>query len=30
VAAVTDVLRNPDPPARLREWIAATAIEAIN
>ncbi len=30
VAAVTDVLRNPDPPARLREWIAATAMEAIN
>jgi thiamine-phosphate pyrophosphorylase len=24
-AVVTDVLRNPDPPARLREWVAATA-----
>jgi thiamine-phosphate pyrophosphorylase len=30
VAAVTDVLRNPDPPARLREWIAATAEEVIS
>jgi thiamine-phosphate pyrophosphorylase len=30
VAAVTDVLRNPDPPARLREWLAATAIERIS
>jgi thiamine-phosphate pyrophosphorylase len=30
VAAVTDVLRNPDPPARLREWIAATATKRIS
>jgi thiamine-phosphate pyrophosphorylase len=30
VAAVTDVLRHPDPPERLREWIAATAVEPIS